>query len=828
LPAGAIARLGPSRLPHKVAVTALAFSPDGKWLASGGGDGETTLWQTGSLREVHHHKGLAGYVARVLFSPDSKTLAAGGTGGEPGIISWDVASGTELWRCPDPTSALAFSPDGKWLACGFTDGGMSLRDAASGKEKRQCEGHDQAVSHLLFLDGGRTLASVGRHRTLLLWDVASGKELRRLGDREASTDALGFSADGKILVAQPSSEEVLLWDVPAGKPVRRLRSAAAPEGIIVGSAGAVSPDGKWLAVGDPGRFLHLWDLSSGKEFWSAAAHGDRISALAFSPDSRTLASGGWDGMIRFWDIGRKGAGSLCGRPPSWPVDLVFSADSTRLITSSAEAVCLWDAANGKAIETLPPGTVSPDGLWVARSEGKNSLLISRLTGGKDNRRFQLAGKSFGILFSPDSQRLACKSEGPDIVLLDLATGKELRRLPGPDSLPSALRFSSDGRFLLVQRQYTSVWDLSSGKEVYRGKPEPEPAACGLSPDGKILAELRSVREQQPARLVLIEVASGRLRREVTFPGDLLTEVFRAGLVPDGIPAPVFAADGSALAFVGRSDEEHLYVMKMTARQPLRMSMAPDSIRAIAFSPDARTLATAGKSGMVSLWEVATGQARRLFVRHRGPVGRLAFSPDGHRLASASEDTTVLLWDLKTPQPAAPKALAPKDLEALWGDLAGGDAVKGYRAVQILASSGQGATFLADRLRPAPPPVNAKRLAELIGDLDSNRYTVRSKATSELEKLGDAAEPALRRALAKAPSLEARRRLDVLLDRCDASRPLAGESLREVRAVEALEHQGSAKARQVLETLAGGAADARLTREAQAALRRMKHRPTGLP
>ncbi len=313
LPPGAVARLGSARLPQEVAVTGLAFSPDGKWLASGGRDGAVRLWAAATLRKVHHLKGLHGFEARVAFSPDGKLLAGAGIGGDPGVILWDVVSGKERWRGPGACAALAFSPDGKGLACGLLAGAVSLREVGTGKETRRFEGHNEVAAHLAFLDHGRTLAAVTYRHTLFLWDVTTGKERGRLANSEATVMPLGFSPDGKTLVSQPSGTEVLLWDVAAGKPGRRLRSKAnadrnADYGTILGCSGAFSPDGRWLAVGAPRDHIHLWDLSSGKDFFWVCdtPRGRRISALAFSADGRTWPRAVGTASFSFGTSGTRG------------------------------------------------------------------------------------------------------------------------------------------------------------------------------------------------------------------------------------------------------------------------------------------------------------------------------------------------------------------------------------------------------------------------------------------------------------------------------------------------------------------------------------------
>jgi hypothetical protein len=253
---------------------------------------------------------------------------------------------------------------------------------------------------------------------------------------------------------------------------------------------------------------------------------------------------------------------------------------------------------------------------------------------------------------------------------------------------------------------------------------------------------------------------------------------------------------------------------------LRSFGPASTLYAIAFAPDGRTVLSAGPEGCLVLRETASGQERCRFAGHgSGAVYSLAFAPDGRRVISGGAEGTALIWDVTGGQPPGKVQLSPAELETLWRDL-GGQGEGAHPAIWTLAlAPGQAVPFLRERLRPVPV-AEPKRLARLIADLDDDAFVVREQATRELEQLGDAAAEALRQALRRAPSPEVRQRAEALLDRLDGAR-MAADVLRGLRAVEALEQAGTPEARQLLEALARGAEEARLTREARAALDRRR-------
>jgi hypothetical protein len=286
----------------------------------------------------------------------------------------------------------------------------------------------------------------------------------------------------------------------------------------------------------------------------------------------------------------------------------------------------------------------------------------------------------------------------------------------------------------------------------------------------------------------------------------------------------FSPDGRTVAGVSRDDKAIRLWEVATGRQ--RLLVPHDTlVKSLAFAPDGRCLVATDDSATVYVWDVLTGAELPRFTGHQGSVSSVAFSPDGKHLATGSTDTAVLLWDTTLVlQRTAGRAvsLPGKELEGLWRHLGSADAEQAYRAVCRLALSPiNTVAFFRERLHPVPPATaqQTEAIRRWIADLGSPRFRVRSTALRELEALGEMAVPTLRKALPRAVELEARRRLEELLRKL-AERMPTGETLRGLRAVEALEHAATPETRSLLQALAAGAPHARLTRAARAALERL--------
>jgi len=785
LPPQALVRVGSPRLRHIMANGAsLAFSPDGKSLVSTGSDGQMRLWDVATGNLVRSFDGHRGIVRGVYFLAGGKQLLSGG--GDNTVRLWDVATGKELRQVtlgPGGLYALLLSADQRKLLQVGSLGDVHELDLDGGKPRQvlKAVGGPAVVSALS--PDGKLLAETRVGKTeVTLHDVASGNPVLRIPrGRQVLVQALAFSADGKELAFFGMSPTVTVWDVATGKP------SPGRTDILTGAAlaGAFSPDGRFL-IG-VNTSAQVWGAASGqvlRQLDLGHAQGGP-KAFAQSPDGRLLAVA--DGhTIRLWDPAADR--ELFDRPDHTGEIIAarFTPDGARVTTVGTDLrACQWDAATGR--RTFSTGQPSPfaqrvllggDGRTLVYN-GPSGINVLRVGERGEGRPLTDGARGYfdPVAVSPDGRRLLCYTQNQSTrsdVVFDLDTGAEVGRVSlGQNSYSMAARaLSPDNRTLAGVTYGTEplrFWDVLGGTVplvMHTDGPgfrvKGPPVFLCYSPDGKGL-----VLGTQD--LALWEVATGRPR-------------FRMKLQDGDFPGQsVFSADGTLLA-VGT----HL--------------------------------------GAVHVFGTASGEELGRLSGGQGRITAMDFAPDGARLLSSSIDTTTIVWDVKEwrdrARPAKEEVRA-EQLDNLWKDLADADPVKGYRAVLALSGSPKLAVpYLAERMPRVGP--STERIDLLIRDLDSDDFDTREKASTDLDALGVAALPALRRALDKTESAETRDRLTKLLQKHkDATIDLS--EVRLVRSLEVLERIGTPEAIAALEAVAKIDAKWRLSTDAKAALGRLARR-----
>jgi dipeptidyl aminopeptidase/acylaminoacyl peptidase len=384
----------------------------------------------------------------------------------------------------------------------------------------------------------------------------------------------------------------------------------------------------------------------------------------------------------------------------------------------------------------------------------------------------------------------------------MTAGKDKKQF---DSLEvEFLGFSADGGTVAGSRlDKVTLWDRQTGKEIRDLKrPAGSYPRFAFFPDGKSI--LISDRSGGRHALAVVDAKTGADLRK--FP-NIRTLSNALAVAPSGRSAVSVSATTISL-----------YEM-LTLEERASVNLETWSF-ALAFSPSGRVFVSGGRDAVVRLWDAANGRAIRQMTGHGGAIDSLAFSPDGRWLVSTAENI-ALVWDVEAilrESKFIPMRLAEAEMDGLWRDLAVANTGKSAAAVSRLSLGGKDAAAYLVKELTKPSVLKTDNIDKWVADLGSDRFAIRENATRELQKVGNLAAPALRAALEKAPSVEAKRRMELLLAELSAP-PSAW--LQANRALETLELIGDRIARSALETLAKESPDRWLRLEAGQALQRLE-------
>jgi WD40 repeat protein len=489
--------------------------PDGRHLAACS-DGVVQVWDWANRQPVYDFPGHEYHSIPVAFSPDGRHLATGGALGKVQRL-WDVETGGQLTPTfpahRHPVSALAFSPDGGRLASAGFDRSVHVCDAATGEVVHNLL-HPGNVDGVAFSPDGRRLVSSGEDKTVRIWDAATGREILGLRGHTARCGCVAFSPDGDRVASASVDRTIRFWDATPLRGDESQEAHSFAHGDEVYTL-AVSPDGRRVVSAGYDATVKVWDAESGRETTALSGHTIVVFALAWNPDGRRVAAAGSEGRrhtVRVWDIGteRKAFPEISAGPDhfSLPFQAVaFSPDGRYLVTGKADgALQVWDSRTGELVGPLGThdrevrGVVfSRDGKHLASASGDGNVKLWDATrlAARPGARLTLPAKvpgprpSLNVAFSPDGGRLATGGPEQTVEIWDVPTGKRQGTFRGHSGDVYTVAFSPDdaGRWVASggEDSTVKVFDSRSGELVrsFRGHTGLI-TSLAFSPDGRRL------------------------------------------------------------------------------------------------------------------------------------------------------------------------------------------------------------------------------------------------------------------------------------------------------------------------------------------------------
>jgi WD40 repeat protein/serine/threonine protein kinase len=662
---------------HEGYVRAVAITPDGQQIVSGGYDNTLRVWDLASGKCLHTLEGHIEDVTIVAITQDGRQVVSGSF--DNMLRVWDLESG-ECLRIlkghAKGVSAVAILPDGRQVVSGSLDNTLRVWNLVSGECLRTLEGHTGGVTVVATSPDGQQVVSGSADKTLRVWDLESGECLRTLGGHTFWVNAVAISPNGRQVVSGSYDNTLRVWDLASGECLRTLEGHTSFVQVVL-----ITLDGRYVVSGSADNTLRVWDLASGECLHTLEGHTSWVKAVAITPDRRQVVSGSSDNTLRVWDL----VSGECLRTlegHTRDVDaVVVSPDGQQVISGGnyATGVCVWQlsAFDQKTVEwavSRPRDVLDVQAAAVTVQQRLETARLALQSGQvreaakalrealrvpgfeRDSEILTLwnaagrrAGHSSGLLWvhmqhtlkntnsvkavaiTPDGRQVFSSSNWDDILRVwDLESGECLHTLEGHTESVLSVAVTPDGRQVVFGGEdYTlRVWDLAGGERLRTLEGQTSlVTAIAITPDGR-----RVVSGSDVGTLWVWNLASGECLR--TLEGHT-----------DEVSAIAITLDGQRL--VSGSEDYTLRVWDMESGECLRILEGHTyDVYAVAITPDGRQIVSGSGDYTLRVWDMESGECLRI-LEGTDVMTAVAISPDGHQVVSGSRDNTLRVWDMES-------------------------------------------------------------------------------------------------------------------------------------------------------------------------------------
>jgi WD40 repeat protein len=575
-------------------------------------------------------------ISAVVFSPDNKYVASGSS--DNTVKIWEAASGRELRVLSGHNKAvksIAWSSNGKLLASASIDKTVRLWNVETGTEIPGLSNFNEAAEVVTFSQNGRMIAAGSADQTIKIWDTESKREIKVLKDAGNRITALAFSPDGLILASGGTDNSIKIWEINSEKNPRVLKKHTDRVKAL-----AFSPDGKFLASGAADNTVRIWNASNRNEIYKFTGHNDKILTLNFLSGNE-IVSADAKRAVKFWNPAKGTETRVSGgqRNSDYPVEAqsaAFSLDGRFVVFDDGiRAADLFETSSGGRIETLENHVFgfnsvafSPDKNWLAVGSVDNTIKLWDLQTGQSLPPLDgHNGNVRSVLFTPDSRKIISAGLDSTIKIWDFTAGDEPQTLGRHKSGINSIAVSRSGKRLASGGfdKIVKLWDLTNASEI-KTLPEQsgEVTAVAFSSDENVIAS------GSADNIVKVwDLAAGK-------------EILTLTEHTEKIEAVAFSPDKKFLASAGADKSIKVWDLA-SGKRLLNLSNPTGKVKSISFSQDGRRLASGSEDKNVKIWRIPEGQEEWQFQGHSGEVASVNFSTDGKLLASAGDDGSVNLW-----------------------------------------------------------------------------------------------------------------------------------------------------------------------------------------